>query len=121
VILLGDFNSEAPPGVVQGDIAAIAGESGQPQMVDLLTRLENPQASTHLILDRQFDRIMVSESLLEDGPGLDWSFTSIRILTDEIIRGQRDGEEHWDQRLSEPNVELDLSDHFPVIATFELK
>lgn len=121
VILLGDFNSEAPPGVVEGDIAAIAGESGKPQMVDLLARLENPQASTHLILDRQFDRIMVSQSLLEDGPGLDWSFASIRILTDEIIRGQRDGEEHWDKRLSEPTPELDVSDHFPVIATFELK
>lgn len=121
VILLGDFNSEAAPGVLEGDIAAIAGESDMPQMVDLLTRLENPQASTHLILDRQFDRIMVSKSLLEDGPGLDWSFVSIRILTDEIIRGQRDGAEHWDKRLSDPSAELDISDHFPVLATFELK
>ncbi len=121
VILLGDFNSEATPGVLEGDIAAVSGGTSRPHMIDLLTRLDNPLASTHLILDRQFDRMMVSVSLMEDGPGLDWCFESIQILTEEIIRGQRDGEEHWAERLNSSHPDLDVSDHFPVVATFKLK
>ncbi len=90
-------------------------------MIDLLTRLEDPAQPTHLVVDRQFDRILVSRSLLEDGPGLDWSFDSIAILRQDVIRGQPDGAQHWQHRLDAAFGELDISDHFPVLARFKLK
>jgi endonuclease/exonuclease/phosphatase family metal-dependent hydrolase len=121
VVILGDFNSETKAGELRSDVGAIIGDGQSPTMVDLLTRSENPTAQTHLILDRQFDRIMVSQSMLDDGPGLDWSFHGIEILSQAIIRGKRDGQEHWDQRLTMSSEELDVSDHFPVLAKFELK
>lgn len=122
VIILGDFNSEADPGKVEKDIAALAGTGSTPGLVDLLTKLEQNRTATHLILDRQFDRIMVSPSMLEDGPGLDWSFESIRLMTDEIVRGERDGQEHWDRRMTSSVADgVDVSDHFPVVATFKLQ
>ncbi len=121
VMLLGDLNSEHAAGTLAGDIAAIVGKNGQPQMVDLLTKLSEPKQATHVVLDKQFDRILVSESLMVDGPGKDWSFEKIEILSDAGIRGQRDGEEHWHNRLTMPGEELDLSDHLPVVATFKLK
>lgn len=120
VILLGDLNTEHFAGKLEGEIAEICGHSG-PKMIDLLTRLEDSRNPTHLILDKQFDRIFVSESLMRDDPGQDWSFESIKILQDAIIRGDRDGEEHWNDRLSLDVEQLDLSDHFPVMATFTLK
>lgn len=120
VILLGDLNSEHSAGSIQGDIAAIVGENG-PKMVDLLEYLDDKSAQTHLVLDKQFDRILVSESLMDDTAGEDWVFDHIEILVDPIIRGKRDSEEHWSERLTMSEDELDLSDHFPVMATFLLK
>lgn len=121
VILLGDLNSEHAVGDIAGDIAAIVGSSGQPPLVDLLTNLSDTKQSTHLILDKQFDRIFASQSLMLDGPGLDWSFSEIEILSEAAICGDRDGEAHWPQRLKMPSEELDLSDHSPVLATFLLQ
>jgi len=118
-ILLGDTNSEHSPGTMVGDVKAIA--ENTPKMIDLLTQSDQPNLPTHLVLDKQFDRIYVSSSLMEDGPGKDWVFQSIRVVTDGVINGKRDGEEHWDERLTMSTDELDVSDHFPVIAEFELK
>lgn len=118
-ILLGDTNSEHTPGRMVGDVEAIVGNA--PTMIDLLTKADQPNLPTHLVLEKQFDRIYISSSLMEDGPGKDWVFKSIRIVTDGVINGQRDGEEHWDGRLTMSTDELDVSDHFPVVAEFELK
>jgi hypothetical protein len=74
-----------------------------------------------LILPRAFDRILVSQSLIDDGPGKDWVFKGIEIRSDLVVRGKRDGQEHWDNRLTMPLGELDTSDHSPLVATFELK
>ncbi len=121
VVLMGDLNTEHLVDDLSGDIAEIAGADGRPRMIDLLTRSAKPTDPTHLILDRQYDRIFVSESLLEDGPGKDWVFDSIEVITEGVIRGTRDGQTHWDERLTLAPEELDLSDHFPVVATFQLK
>lgn len=121
VILLGDLNSEHAAGTVAGDAAEIAGPAGPLSMVDTLSLLPDPKAATHLILDKQFDRIFVSRSLMQDGAGQDWSFERIEILDKAIIRGKKDGPEHWDERLTMSLEELDLSDHFPVVATFRLQ
>ncbi len=132
VIVLGDFNSEqiAAAGVASEgaagegatpDMAQLTGGSGQSRMVDLVSRLADPHQATHLILNKQFDRILVSESLLVDDAGEDWCFKQIEVLSQEVLRGTQDGPEHWSRRLTMPLAELDVSDHYPVMATFELK
>ncbi len=121
VIILGDTNSEYSAGEMHGDVAAIVGGGSQPRMVDLLTKLDDVSESTHLVLNKQFDRIYVSQSMMEDGPGLDWVFVEVRVVVTPVIRGRRDGPEHWHKRLTMPINELDASDHFPVVAEFELK
>ncbi|MDX1928378.1 MAG: endonuclease/exonuclease/phosphatase family protein [Pirellulaceae bacterium] len=129
VILLGDLNTEHPVDDNQGDMLELAGtpESGNtkaaspPPMVDLLKFLPTDQRTTHLILPRAFDRMLVSQSLIEDGPDKDWVFKQIEVRRELVIRGKQDGQEHWDNRLTLPVDELDTSDHFPLVATFELK
>ena len=120
VIVLGDFNSEYFAGENKGDIAVLAGARGKPKLFDLLTQLKQPSAPTHLILNKQFDRIMASQSLVQDEAGKDWSFAGIEILDKAVIQGKKDGDEHWERLKMDPK-ELDLSDHHPVIATFQLK
>ena len=131
VILLGDFNSEHPVGDNTGDMLELAatanptangtGHGTPPPLVDLLVFAPAAQRKTHLILPRAFDRILVSQSLIDDGPGKDWVFKQLEIRRDLVIRGQQDGQEHWDNRLTMALDELDTSDHFPLVATFELK
>ena len=130
VILLGDFNSEHPVGDNTGDMLELAGTGSPtangtghvgPPLVDLLVYAPAAQRKTHLILPRAFDRILVSQSLIDDGPGKDWVFKQIEIRSDLVVRGKPDGQEHWDNRLTMLLDELDTSDHFPLVATFELK
>jgi endonuclease/exonuclease/phosphatase family metal-dependent hydrolase len=127
VIILGDFNSEyfARPasGTSEpaGEVAILLGHKDQPSLSDLLGHVTGSHLSTHVILEKQFDRIFASQSLMEDGPGKDWTFEKLEIITAGVIRGQRDGAEHWSKRLSESQEdlkEIDVSDHFPVVATF---
>lgn len=127
VILLGDFNTETQ--VLGPDVQVAAGSEltvtadGKEtiRMVDLLAYLPDSSQSTHAFLKKQFDRILVSQSLMVDGPDKDWCFAKIEIFDDAIVRGQRDSYEHWSQRLSLGVDEFDLSDHHPVMATFELR
>ena len=130
VILLGDFNSEHPVGENTGDMQELAGigksatdgtSKKVAPLVDLLRFAPAAQRKTHVILPRAFDRILVSQSLIEDGPGKDWVFKQIEVRSDLVVRGKQDGPEHWDNRLTMPLDELDTSDHFPLVATFELK
>ncbi len=137
VIVLGDFNTEhnisakmdAANLAIDGttapetaaDLAPLIGSNAQPRLIDLLSRLADPGQSTHLILNKQFDRILVSESMLVDDPGVDWCFQQIEVFSREVVHGAQDGPEHWSRRLTLPLSELDVSDHFPVMATFELK
>lgn len=121
VILLGDLNTEQTVLSPAAEIAEIVGTDASPQMVDLLGHASNPNQSTHLVLEKQFDRVFVSPSLMQDGPGEDWSFEKIEVLPDGIVRGQPDGEQHWHNRLTIAIDELDISDHYPVMATFILK
>jgi endonuclease/exonuclease/phosphatase family metal-dependent hydrolase len=127
VIMLGDFNSEyvasgeSPASDARGEVAVILGQADSPPMIDLLSQLSDPQQPTHLILKKQFDRIFVSPSLMVDGPGEDWKFDTLQIITEGVVRGERDGPEHWQKRLSSASADLeqtDVSDHLPIMATF---
>lgn len=128
VILLGDFNTdetgvesrkESELGIVSG----LETPSEQDDLVDLNLRLPPGNRQTHLLEGRQFDRIFCSRALLEDDPSRpDLVFSHIEIRRDLAIRGQPDtAEAHWENYWSLPAEERDLSDHYPVLATFELR
>lgn len=121
VILLGDLNVEQMAGDTSGTMGELQGAADRQHLVDLMTKLES-QRATHLIAPRQFDRILVSQSMVIDQEGQrDWVFEKVEILEDTVVRGARDGEAHWSRRLDSDLSELDVSDHFPVMATFTLQ
>ena len=66
---------------------------------------------------------MVSKSLLQDDPSRpDLVFESIEVLPELAIQGEADvPEEHWEQYWKLPADQRDLSDHFPVQATFQVQ
>jgi endonuclease/exonuclease/phosphatase family metal-dependent hydrolase len=132
VIILGDLNSEHSTGEAAGEMLYLlggseaadgTGASDRREMVDLLSRAAADARRTHLILDKQFDRILVSPSLMVDDPqSRDWVFSKIVVRSELVVRGAgSDGPAHWSERLTMPIAELDVSDHSPVVATFELR
>ncbi len=125
VIVLGDLNSEHLVGEMAGEMQyLLKGENAQAQpLVDLLEKAPADARRTHLILDRQFDRILVSNSMMQDDPkSKDWVFDSIAVRSELSINGSKnDGEAHWTDRLTMSTSELDVSDHAPVVAKFLLK
>ena len=127
VIVLGDFNTEEKGNhTMRGsDIGIMAGfetKTADDNLIDLTLRVPASQRKTHL-LGKQFDRILVSRSLLADDPSRpDLVFDSIEVRPDLAIRGGQDGRtEHWDRYWEMPAEKRDLSDHYPVIATFKIK
>ncbi len=48
--------------------------------------------------------------------------TQIEVLRDLAIRnGQDSPKQHWDNYWKMPESDRDLSDHYPVMATFEMR
>ena len=128
VIVLGDTNSEerGDTTCAGSDLALLCGHetaTTDDDLYDLNLRLPRDRRQTHLLSDRQFDRIMVSKSLLEDDPARpDLVFESIDVLAELAIQGQPDvPEEHWQRYWKLPADQRDLSDHFPVQATFKVQ
>ena len=128
VIVIGDTNTEEKGDVTrpESDLGLLCGletETKADDLVDLNLELPAKGRQTHLLPGRQFDRIMVSQSLLEDDPDRpDLVFSSIEVLKELSIQGEPDTEtDHWEDYWSRPADERDLSDHYPVIATFEIK
>lgn len=125
VILLGDTNSEERGNVslAKSDLGVAAGfETPQldDDLVDLHFRIPANERQTHLLANRQFDRILVSPSLIEDDPKRpDLVFENITVARELSIQGKRDeADDHWERYWQLPSEERDLSDHYPVIATF---
>lgn len=124
LIVLGDFNTdESGTSAVGSDMAILTGKetpSAKDDLIDLHSQLPADQRQTHLLAGKQFDRILCTPSLFEDDPGrLDLVFRSIEVRPDLAIQGRVDTtEEHWDQYWQLPPDQRDLSDHYPVIATF---
>ncbi len=128
VIVLGDTNTEERGDVMraESDLGILCGretKTTKDDLYDLHHRLPGQQRQTHLLPDRQFDRIMVSQSLLDDDPGrADLVFESIQVLPELAVQGKRDvPEEHWDRFWELSPDERDLSDHYPVQATFTVR
>lgn len=127
VIVLGDFNTEelGDRTIPGSDLAIACGqetETTNDDLVDVTLRVPAQQRATHL-LGRQFDRILVSPALLSDDPQRpDLVLDSIQVRPDLCIRGGQDGQtEHWEQYWQIPAEQRDLSDHYPVIATFRIR
>lgn len=123
VIIAGDMNVEELAGSVnaEGDgMHWILGRSTagtKDDLVDLLERAPLEKRKTHLLLDRQFDRILASPSMMKtEGPGI--MFQKIEVLSEHNIRGEGIDLDHWDTRYTKPYNERDISDHHPVMATF---
>jgi hypothetical protein len=88
-------------------------------LVDLHQYLPADERGTHLARGKQFDRILVSRSLIEDDPGrVDLVFRSIELRKDVVVRGTRTDDSHWDNYYEIPQKERDLSDHYPLVARF---
>ena len=127
VIFIGDTNFEelAGQGTAGGELQELTGK-GTPDtnddLVDVLERVPENARRTHMILEKQFDRIMVSQSLLDDdAKGTDLVLEKVEVLPQHNIRGSGPDMDHWDTRYTKPFPERDISDHYPVMATFRFR
>jgi endonuclease/exonuclease/phosphatase family metal-dependent hydrolase len=122
VIVLGDLNTEELAGAsaAGSDIAILQGKetpSTSDDLSDLHEHLNEDARNTHLI-GRQFDRILVSASLLEDAPQRrDLAFSQIKTRKDLVVVGQQDAD-HFNIFYQIAQTERDISDHYPVVAEF---
>ncbi len=128
LIVLGDFNTEQRSDETRddSDLGILSGretDRTDDDLVDLNLRLPPGDRQTHLLDGRQFDRIFCSPSLVTDDPGRrDLTFRSIEVRRDLSIQGQPDDSQlHWENYWEIPADQRDLSDHYPVIATFEVR
>ncbi|MEM6978792.1 MAG: endonuclease/exonuclease/phosphatase family protein [Planctomycetota bacterium] len=129
LVVMGDFNTEHPVGNVGADTElglAISRGTSEPDddLVDLHQFIDEANRRTHLLDGRQYDRILVSKSLIEDDPDTaDLVLSSVRVADELAVRGSRDTElEHWDNGYWNHDVnERDVSDHYPVLAHFQIQ
>ncbi len=128
LILLGDFNSDSTAGDVdaESELAVLLSRgTSDPSddLVDLLEWVPVTARQTHLLPGKQFDRILVSRSLVEDEPGrLDLCLRGVAVRPELSIRGGPDAaDEHWNHYWEIDSASRDLSDHYPFIAEFEIR
>ncbi len=129
VIIMGDFNTEEPAVGVNpmseiGRLIRRDTPSAADDLVDLHTRLSSdPRGLTHIVPGKAFDRILVSRELVEDQPGVpDLVLTDVRVASELNVRAGRDEiEPHFNHYWDLPVDKRDLSDHDPIIATFEVR
>lgn len=129
VIVLGDLNTEqrghskTNPDSDLGILSGSETRDKKDDLVDLNLTLARHQRQTHLLAGREFDRIFCSPSLMKDIPGKpNLVFQSIEVRADLAIQGPPDtASQHWDAYWKQRDDQRDLSDHYPVIATFEVK
>ena len=127
LIVLGDFNTEQVAGqrsesTTEVDLIRSLGTgTTDDDLFDLHIRLPQNSRATHLT-GGQFDRMLIGPGLLEDGAGRDLSWQAVRVDKNACVRGLPD-KQHWDPQpyWSIPAAERDISDHYPLVATFQIK
>ncbi len=120
VVALGDFNSEEFYGREQAGCEMLILRQPTPESTPLhdLTQFLSPERQFTHMIDRAFDRILVSPNLKEDEPERrDLVFTTIRNYREAVIRGEKDLD-HRDVYYQIPQAERDVSDHYPLLAEF---
>jgi endonuclease/exonuclease/phosphatase family metal-dependent hydrolase len=131
VIVTGDINTNETYETTtnDGDLGILRGldtPTTDDDLADLFEFYRGDNKETHLI-HKQFDHILVTPSLVKGGTlvggsprGPGYHFKSIAIRRDLVIRGDQD-KEHRDDYWKIPDAERDVSDHYPVVAEFELQ
>lgn len=127
IIVMGDLNTEEIAGRLQPDseLALLLrgpSDSTDDDFFDLLEKAQDNKQRTHLLLDKQFDRILASPNLLQDElQRSDLVFKSLNVSSELNVRGQGVDEKqmHWESYWKIDATERDISDHHPVVAEFE--
>jgi endonuclease/exonuclease/phosphatase family metal-dependent hydrolase len=125
LLALGDFNSETDAALptAGSELYVMRGldtADTQDDFSDLNTQLAADAQATH-VSGKQFDHLLANHLLLEDAPDRsDLVFRKIENRKDLVVRGKVDTD-HRDGYYKIAQHERDLSDHYPIIATFDFK
>jgi hypothetical protein len=125
-IILGDLNSDelAAATTKGGDMGVFLGldtPSTTDDLFDTLLKLSGDVNASHLN-HMQYDRILCTDALMKDDPSRsDLVFKSSVIRRDLVIRGKEQDKDHMDIFWQIPQEERDISDHYPLVAEFEVK
>ena len=127
IVVLGDINTEttfsdtpskSDVGILRGLTTPDTGDD----LFDLHQFLQPKARVSHLLAGKQFDRVLVSQSLLDNRAGKqDLVFESIQRRKDLAVRGANADTNHWDIYYQIPQAERDLSDHYPLVARFRFR
>ena len=125
-IILGDLNSDelAAATTKEGDMGIFLGLDTPPTNDDLFDthlKLSGDVTASHLN-HMQYDRILCTDALMKDDPKRsDLVFKSSVIRRDLVVRGKEQDKDHMDIFWQIPQEERDISDHYPLVAEFEVK
>jgi endonuclease/exonuclease/phosphatase family metal-dependent hydrolase len=126
VIVLGDLNTEETfeTTTKQGELGVLRGlttPQADDDLVDVFQFFKGPHKETHLV-HKQFDHILVTPTLVHPPPKVpSYELKTIDIRRDLVIRGAGPDKDHQDLFWKIPAAERDVSDHYPVVAEFELR
>ena len=122
LIVLGDFNTEEGVQASAGsELAIVQGKETADEaddLIDLHSRLASGAVPATHMIGKAFDRILISKPLLDGPRGL--MLKSVRIRRDLSVRGELD-KDHRDGYYEIDPAERDLSDHFPIVAEFQIR
>ena len=125
-IILGDLNSDelADATTTDCDMGIFLGldtPSKDDDLFDTHLKLSGDIKASHLN-NMQYDRILCTEALMKDDPSRsDLVFKSSIIRRDLVVRGKLQDKDHMDIFWLIPEDERDVSDHYPLVAEFEVK
>jgi endonuclease/exonuclease/phosphatase family metal-dependent hydrolase len=125
VVILGDLNAEEPAQAAAplseiGIFRGLDTPTTADDLADVLLSLRDEPRGTHLT-GKQYDRILFRAPLAggEGQPAL--VLRSVAIRRDLVIRGKEQDREHFNVFWKIPQAERDISDHYPLVAEFELR
>lgn len=125
-IILGDLNSDelAADTTKEGDMGIFLGldtPSPEDDLFDTLLKLSGEAKASHLN-NMQYDRILCTNALMKDDASRsDLVFKSSIVRRDLVVRGKEQDKDHMDIFWQIPSDERDVSDHYPLVAEFEVK
>jgi exonuclease III len=126
VVIVGDTNTEFPfeETSAETDTAALRGLDTPEKDDDLFDchELLKPEDRPTHIIHKSFDRIMISDAMRHPhGSGKHLVLRSMANRKDLNTRGKEQDKDHWNIYYQIPQDERDVSDHFPVIAEFDVE
>lgn len=125
-IILGDLNSDevATATTPDGEMGIFLGLNtlaNDDDLFDTHLKLSGDVRTSHLN-GMQYDRILCTEALMTDDPArVDLVFKSSVIRRDLVLRGKEQDKDHMDIFWQIPEGERDISDHYPLVAEFEVR